>query len=193
MKLDFTENKPDDENDIKPLDKPIETEQTNNDESKNISNLRIEGPLSEIYTKALLELYGRKKDEEVVTNESQANDAIMAMALDLQLKKKELNKPISIQTLVDVAKTHDVIKDEIVEDVSEKPDYIYVTDINNLDTFDVFSKVSLAIESHKYKSINLCIESLITLNDKKSLDEFLFDKNIKVINNRNEALSRLLK
>ena len=189
MKLDFTENKPVDENDINPLDKPIETEQPI-DESKNISNLRIEGPLSEIYTKALLELYGRKKDEEVVTNESQANDAIMAMALDLQLKKKELNKPISIQTLVDTAKTHDVVKDEIIEDISEKPDYVYVTDIDKLDTFDVFNKVSIAIESHKYKSVNVCIESTSNI-DKKMLYNYLMNKGIKVFNSRNKALSKL--
>ena len=95
INLDFTENNTIIEDETKFLDQPIENKQPN-EESKDIKNIRIEGPLSEVYTKALLELFERKKDKEVVTNESQANDAIMAMALDLQLKKKELNKPISI-------------------------------------------------------------------------------------------------
>ena len=187
--LDFTENNTIIEDETKFLDQPIENKQPN-EESKDIKNIRIEGPLSEVYTKALLELFERKKDKEVVTNESQANDAIMAMALDLQLKKKELNKPISIQTLVDTAKTHDVVKDEIVEDIYEKPDYIYVTSIDKLDTFDVFNKVSIAIESHKYKSVNVCIESTLNI-DKKMLYNYLVDKGIKVFNSRNKALSKL--
>ena len=194
--LDFTENNTIIEDETKFLDQPIENKQPN-EESKDIKNIRIEGPLSEVYTKALLELYRRKKDEEVVTNESQANDAIMAMALDLQLKKKELNKPISIQTLVDTAITHDVIKDKVIENISEKldyiydiPDYIYVTDVDKLDTFDVFNKVSIAIESHKYKSVNVCIESTSNI-DKKTLSNYLMNKGIKVINNRDEALSKL--
>lgn len=131
----------------------------------------IDGPLSNIYTKALLMTYGK------VAQESQANDAIMTMAEYLQNKKNESG--------VSNPETHR--SDPSVH-------YVYVTSQDHLEREDdnTESTLRLALDSKKPKSMTVVMETSNKLGDKLvKIDNYLANEGVKVYYHRKFAMEQI--
>lgn len=164
--------------DIKPLnDTELEIKQTTNnnpedDPENNQDSLVITGPLSDIYTKALLVVHGRKQDTKAL--ESQANDAIMQINIINDLEK--------------------------AKDSNKKLPYVYVTDTDHIenntdDTEEKFHDgLKLALDNNKPDAvvIELNKHSLESIGNKiLKISNTLKNNNVPVYHSRRYGLIKI--
>jgi len=134
--------------------------------------LVMDGPLSEIYTKALNVVYAKSVDE-VVARESQSIDAVI---LDHVISDDEKNK------LAELGKTRDL-------------SYVYVSDGDNLDDESLlraFDSVGTAKDTGLFREVRGVIESSGAATSRSSMfDQYLATEGIKAHYKRSVAIENI--
>jgi hypothetical protein len=133
--------------------------------SKGESMIVLDGPLSQIYTKALMVAYAKPE----ISTESAANDAIMAKGANDATDNAELLN-------------HDAA-------------YLYVTDDAHLtsDTIgETIDELNLGLNSAKYKTLAVCIEGCKDISRyHEYLTQMAENKGAKVFHTRKGAMDYL--
>lgn len=115
----------------------------------NKKTIVLDGPLSEIYTRALNLVYGKYagQDADTISQETQQMDSVL---------------------VADAHKFNKAKQDE-QDKVEGESAYVYVTDANRLNNFELveaFDNVRVALDSNQFQKTVLCIESAGNVNNK---------------------------